>query len=53
MNIPNKKGVEIAVKKIFKLLFPDNERLSSPEIDFSGNSINELLASIFNGLTPD
>jgi serine O-acetyltransferase len=42
MNIPNKKGVEIAVKKIFKLLFSDNERLSSQEIDFSGNSINEL-----------
>jgi serine O-acetyltransferase len=53
MNIPNKKGVEIAVKKIFKLLFSDNERLSSQEIDFSGNSINELLVSVFNGLTPD
>jgi serine O-acetyltransferase len=53
MIIPNKKGVEIAIKKIFKLLFPDSERLTSPEIDLSGNSINELLLSIFNGLTPD
>jgi serine O-acetyltransferase len=53
MIIPNKKWVEIAVKKIFKLLFPDDERLSGTEIDLSGNSINELLASIFNSLTPD
>ena len=53
MNIPNKKGVEIAVKKIFKLLFPDNEKLTSLEIDLSGNSLNEQLTLIFNGLVPD
>ena len=53
MNIPNKKGVEIAVKKIFRLLFPDNEKLTSLEIDLSGNSLNEQLTLIFNGLVPD
>jgi len=53
VNIPNKKGVEIAVKKIFKLLFPDNEKLTSLEIDLSGNSLNEQLTLIFNGLVPD
>lgn len=53
MNIPNKKGVEIAVKKIFRLLFPDNEKLISLEIDLSENSLNEQLTLIFNGLVPD
>jgi serine O-acetyltransferase len=53
VNIPNKKGVEIAVKKIFRLLFPDNEKLTSLEIDQSGNSLTEQLTLIFNGLVPD
>ena len=53
MNIPNKKGVEIAVKKIFKLLFPDNENLTGLEIDLSGNALNEQLASIFDGVAQD
>ena len=52
MNIPNKKGVEIAVKKIFRLLFPDNEKLTSLEIDVSGNTFTEPLAAIFDGLVP-
>lgn len=53
MNIPNKKGVEIAVKKIFKLLFPDNENLTALEIDLSGNTLNEQLASIFDGVVQE
>jgi serine O-acetyltransferase len=53
VHIPNKKGVEIAVKKIFKLLFPDNEKLTSQGVDLSGNTINEPLAAIFDGLAPE
>jgi serine O-acetyltransferase len=53
VNIPNKKGVEIAVKKVYKLLFPYNEKLTSLEFDFTGNSLREQLANIFYGLTPD
>ena len=53
MNIPNKKGVEIAVKKIFKLLFPDNENLIALEIDLSGNTLNEQLSSIFDVVAQD
>ena len=53
MNIPDKKGVEIAVKKVYKLLFPYNEKLTSLEFDFTGNSLREQLANIFYGLTPD
>lgn len=53
MNIPNKKGVEIVVKKIFKLLFPDNEKLTIIGFDSSGNTIKEQLDSIFYGLVPD
>jgi serine O-acetyltransferase len=53
MIIPNKKGVEIAVKKIFRLLFPFDENLTSLDIDFSGKTLNEHLTGIFNGLTDD
>ena len=53
MNIPNKKGVEIAVKKVFKLLFPNNEKLTSLEIDLTGNTLNEQMTSIIDGLAPD
>jgi serine O-acetyltransferase len=53
VNIPNKKGVEIAVKKIFKLLFPDNENITSLEIDLSGDDLNEQLASIFDGVVQE
>jgi serine O-acetyltransferase len=53
VHIPNKKGVEIAVKKIFKLLFPDNEKLTSQGVDLSANTINEPLAAIFDGLEPE
>jgi hypothetical protein len=30
--IPNKKGVEILVKKIFKILFPFDEKITDSEI---------------------
>jgi len=53
VTIPDKKGVEIAVKKIFKLLFPYNENLTVPEIDISGSSLREQLTKIFAGLTPE
>jgi len=53
MTIPNKKGVEIVVKKIFKLLFPYDDRLTSLEIDLSANILREQLILIFAGLTPD
>jgi serine O-acetyltransferase len=53
VNIPNKKGVEIAVKKIFKLLFPDSGDLAGPVPDPAGNSVNEQLLSIFDGLAED
>lgn len=52
INIPNKKGVEIAVKKIFKLLFPLNEKISDKEITFYDESLMYQLTSIFSGLTP-
>jgi serine O-acetyltransferase len=51
--IPNKKGVEIAVKKVFRLLFPFDDNLTSLDIDFSGYTVKEHLMGIFNGLTPD
>jgi serine O-acetyltransferase len=51
--IPNKKGVEIAVKKIFKHLFPFDERLANLEIEEPGMTIREQMDNIFNGLTPE
>lgn len=53
MTIPNKKSVEVTIKKIFNLLFPLNGKINSLEIDFSGTAINKNLSYIFNGLTPD
>jgi serine O-acetyltransferase len=53
MTIPNKKGVEIAVKKIFKLLFPYDKGLASLEVDRSMKTLREQLVLIFTGLTPE
>ncbi len=53
IDIPNKKGVEIAVKKIFRILFPYNEKLASTEIDFPGDAFVEQIELIFKRLTPD
>ncbi len=52
MNIPDKKGVEIAVKKVFKILFPNNEKLISNEVDLSGSSVREQLDIVFKAVLP-
>lgn len=52
VNIPDKKGVEIAVKKVFKILFPNNEKLTGNELDLSGSSVREQLNNVFNTVTP-
>lgn len=51
MNIPDKKGVEIAVKKVFKILFPNNEKLTGNELDLSGSSVREQLNAVFNAVS--
>jgi serine O-acetyltransferase len=51
MNIPEKKGVEILIKKIFKLLFPFDERLTSEEITEPGKIVYEMMEISFRGLT--
>jgi serine O-acetyltransferase len=53
VTIPNKKGVEIAVKKIFRLLFPFDDNITSLEIDYTGSTLKEHLDGIFKGLTSD
>jgi len=53
VNIPNKKGVEIAVKKVFKHLFPFDDRLSQPEIERPGKAVTDHLDLMFKGLTPE
>lgn len=53
MIIPNKKGVEILVKKIFKLLFPFDEKIADPEIPDPGKIITEQLEVILSGLIPE
>lgn len=52
INIPEKKGVEISIKKIFKLLFPLNEKNYEKEIVITDESLMFQLSSIFSGLTP-
>jgi len=52
VNIPNKKGVEIAVKKVFKILFPNDEKLISTEVDLSGSSVAEQLDIVFKAVLP-
>jgi len=53
MKIPNKKGVEILVKKIFKLLFPLDEKLIDPEVPDAGLVIKGQLELILSGLVPE
>ena len=53
MTIPNKKGVEIAVKKVYRLLFPFDDNIASLEFDTSGSTLWEHLTGMFKGLTPD
>lgn len=52
MNIPDKKGVEIAVKKVFKHLFPFDERLYQLEIEQPGKAVTDHLDLMFKGLSP-
>lgn len=52
MVIPNKKGVEILVKKVFKLLFPFNEDLTRDEPPIATPFIRERLEVIISGLKP-
>ena len=47
MKIPDKKGVETAVKKIFRFLFPNNEDLMNLEINIEDKTLNDHLAVIF------
>lgn len=51
--IPNKKGVEIAVKKVFNHLFPFNDRSSLFEIVPPGKAVSDHLDQMFKGLTPE
>ena len=53
MVIPNKKGVEILVKKIFRLLFPLDGSFKETGIIQTGSTVTEQMRIIFNGLTPD
>jgi serine O-acetyltransferase len=52
MNIPDKKGVEIAVKKVFRYLFPFNERLMQSEIEQPTRAVTDHLDLMFRGLIP-
>ena len=51
MNIPNKKGVEIAVKKVFRHLFPFDDRLTLLEIEQPGKAVTDHLDLMFKGPT--
>ena len=53
MNIPNKKGVEIAVKKVFKHLFPFDDRLTLLEMEQPGKAVTDHLELMFKGLTAE
>lgn len=49
MKIPDKKGVETCVKKIFRLLFPNNEDLTRIDSLIDYKSVNDHLEAIFCG----
>jgi serine O-acetyltransferase len=51
--IPNKKGVEILVKKIFRLFFPFDEKITDSEIPDPGKIIKQQLEVIISGLIPE
>jgi serine O-acetyltransferase len=52
VNIPNKKGVEIAVKKVFRHLFPFDERLTLPGVEQPGKAVTDHLDLMFKDLSP-
>ncbi len=53
MKIPNKKGVEILIKKIFKLLFPLEEKIDVSEVTYAGKVISEQFEVIISGIMPE
>jgi len=53
VKIPNKKGVEILIKKIFKLLFPLEEKIDDSEIIYAGKVISEQFGVIISGIIPE
>lgn len=53
MKIPNKKGVEIAVKKVFRHLFPFDDRLTLLEFEQPGKAVTDHLDLMFKGLAPE
>jgi serine O-acetyltransferase len=55
VTIPDKKGVEITVKKIFRLLFQVNENLheSQSATDIRNSSVKDQVIEILKGLTTD
>jgi serine O-acetyltransferase len=53
VTIPNKKSVEIAVKKLFKTLFPFTGDITAPFTDTGHKTVRDLLVLIFSGLTDD
>jgi len=53
VKIPNKKGVEILIKKIFKLLFPLEEKIDESEITYAGKVISEQFELIISGIIPE
>lgn len=52
MIIPNKKGVEIFIKKVFRLLFPFNENLMREDLTETSPIVKEQLDTIISGLKP-
>jgi len=53
VKIPNNKGVEILIKKIFKLLFPLEEKIDESEISYAGKVISEQFEVIISGIIPE
>jgi serine O-acetyltransferase len=53
INVPNKKGVEIAVKSVFKLMFPMNEEATSNEFDVTSNILRDQWETIFRRIKPE
>jgi serine O-acetyltransferase len=51
--IPNKKGVEIAVKKIFKFLFLFDENFGVSEDNIPLKTLKEQLQLVFNSISSD
>ena len=53
MTIPDKKNIESVVKKLFRLLFPLDDKLYDPEIREEGMAIINQLDEAISGLVPE